>query len=182
MKTEGEEEEEEEKEEEEEEEEERCVRLEKRLEPNVDFDDALLVLDSTRISNLEQPWMGAILYEVGANTHKEFDSEVIMTLAPVINEGVSCLSFRLEYEEQLVPCGYITELLGYKKEARSKLMSKKKMLEGFLGNDFERRLQGTQNFSLLGFLWDQVHEARKVEMRGEGTSWRKLIFLLPMKG
>jgi hypothetical protein len=44
-----------------EEEEEGCVRLEKRLEPNVDFDDALLVLDSTLISNLEQPWMGAIL-------------------------------------------------------------------------------------------------------------------------
>jgi hypothetical protein len=49
-------------------------------------------------------------------------------------------------------------------------MSKKKMLEGFLGNDFERRLQGTQNFSLSGFLWDRVHEARKMEMRIEGTS------------
>jgi hypothetical protein len=41
-------------------------------------------------------------------------------------EGVSCLSFHHEDEEQLVPCGYIGELLGYKKEARSKLMSKKK--------------------------------------------------------
>jgi hypothetical protein len=56
-----------------------------------------------------------------------------------------------------------------------------KMLEGFLGDDFERRLQGTQNFSLSGFLWDRVHEARKVEMRGEGISWQKLIFLLPMR-
>jgi hypothetical protein len=44
------------------------------------------------------------------------------------------------------------------------------MLEGFLGDDFERRLQGTQTFSLSGFLWDQEHEARKVEMRGEGAS------------
>jgi hypothetical protein len=36
-----------------EEEEERRIRLEKRLEPNVDFDDTLQVLDSTRIlSNL----------------------------------------------------------------------------------------------------------------------------------
>jgi hypothetical protein len=35
------------------EEEERRVRLEKRLEPNVDFDDAFQVLDSTQIlSNL----------------------------------------------------------------------------------------------------------------------------------
>jgi hypothetical protein len=35
--------------EEEEEEEERRVRLEKRLEPNVDFDDTLQELDSTQI-------------------------------------------------------------------------------------------------------------------------------------
>jgi hypothetical protein len=68
--------------------------------------------------------MGVILYGVGVNTHKELDLEVLMTLAPVINEGVSCLSFRLD--EQLVPYGYIGELLGYKKEVRSKLMSKKK--------------------------------------------------------
>jgi hypothetical protein len=60
------------------------------------------------------------------NTHKELDLEVLMKLAPVINEGVSCLSFLLEDEEQLVPYAYIGELLGYKKEARSKLMSKKK--------------------------------------------------------
>jgi hypothetical protein len=86
--------------EEEEEEEERCVRLEKRLVPNFDFDDnTLQMLDSTRILNLEQPWMGAILYGVGVNTHKELDSEVLMALAPVINEGVSCLSFHLEDEE-----------------------------------------------------------------------------------
>jgi hypothetical protein len=76
--------------------------------------------------------MGAILYGVGANTHKELDSEVLMALAPVISEGVSCLSFCLEDEEQLVPYGYIGELLGYKKETQSKLMSQK-MLEGFLG-------------------------------------------------
>jgi hypothetical protein len=77
--------------------------------------------------------MGAILYGVGANTHKELDLEVLMTLAPVINEGVSCISFHLADEEQLVPYGYIGELLSYQKESRSKLMSKKKMLEGFLG-------------------------------------------------
>jgi hypothetical protein len=85
---------------------------------------------------------------------------------------VSCLSFHLEDEEQLVPYGYIGELLSYKKETWSKLMSKK-MLEGFLGDDFERRLQETQNFSLSGFLWERVHEVRKnklVEMRGEGAS------------
>jgi hypothetical protein len=51
--------------------------------------------------------MGAILYGVGENTHKKPDSEVLMTLAPVISEGVSCLSFCLEDEERLVPYGYI---------------------------------------------------------------------------
>jgi hypothetical protein len=61
--------------------------------------------------------MGAILYKVGANTHKELDSEVFMALAPVIDERVSCLSFHLEDEKQLVPYGYIRELLGPKKEA-----------------------------------------------------------------
>jgi hypothetical protein len=70
--------------------------------------------------------MGAILYGVGVNTHKELDLEVLMTLGSVINEGVLCLSFCLEDEEQLVPYGYIGELLGHKKEARRKLMSKKK--------------------------------------------------------
>jgi hypothetical protein len=60
------------------------------------------------------------------NTHKKLDSEVLMTLALVTNEGVPCLSFRLEDEKKLVPYGYIGELLGYNKDARSKLMSKKK--------------------------------------------------------
>jgi hypothetical protein len=164
-----------------EEEEERRVHLEKRLEPNVDFDDALQVLVSTQIlSNLG--WVRLFMEFVRIYTHKELDLEVLMTLAPVINEGVSCLPFRLEDEEKLVPYGYIGELLSHKKEAQSKLMSKKKILEGFLGNDFERRLQETQNFSLSGFLWDRVHEARNVKMRGEGTSWRKLIFLFPTRG
>jgi hypothetical protein len=54
-----------------------------------------------------------------------------MTLAPVIDEGVSCLSFRLEDEKQLVPCGYIGELLSYKKEARRKLMFKKNVRRTF---------------------------------------------------
>jgi hypothetical protein len=92
--------------------------------PNFNFDEnTLQVLDSTQISNLEQPWMAAILHGVGVNTHKELDSEVLMTLALVIDEGVSCLSFCLEDEKQLVLYGYIGELFGYKKEAQSKLMS-----------------------------------------------------------
>jgi hypothetical protein len=48
-----------------------------------------------------------------------------------------------------------------------------KMIEGFLGNDFERRLQGTQNFSLSGFLWGVEYMKQGnilVKMRGEGAS------------
>jgi hypothetical protein len=92
------------------------------------------------------------------------------TLTLVIDEGVSCLSFRLEDEKKLVPYGYIGELLGYKKEARSKLMFGRTF-----GNDFERKLQGTQNFYLSGFLWGSStwsKENKLVEMRGEGASWR----------
>jgi hypothetical protein len=36
------------------------------------------------------------------NTHKEIYLEVLMTLAPFMNEGVSCLLFHLEDEEQLL--------------------------------------------------------------------------------
>jgi hypothetical protein len=75
------------------------------------------------------------------------------TLALVINEGVSCLSFRLEGEGQLVPYGYIKELLGPKKEAPEQVEVQENMLERILGNDSGRRPQGTQNFSLFGFLW-----------------------------
>jgi hypothetical protein len=68
------------------------------------------------------------MYGVGAKTHKELDSEVLMTLAPVINEGVS--SFCLEDEEQLLPYGYIREIFGYKMEAQSKLMSNVRRIFG----------------------------------------------------
>jgi hypothetical protein len=67
------------------------------------------------------------------NTHKELDLDVLMALARVISEGVSCLSFLLEDEEQLVPYGYIGELLSPKKEAPGQVEVQEKMLEGFLG-------------------------------------------------
>jgi hypothetical protein len=116
------------------EEEERHVRLEKRLELNVD--DSLQVLDYTRISNLQQPWMGAILYGVGVKLTRSL----------------------------------IWKFLWSQEGSPEQVNVQEKMLEGFLRDDFERRLQGTQNFSLSRFLWDRVHEVRKVEMRGEGAS------------
>jgi hypothetical protein len=41
-----------------------------------------------------------------ANTHKEFTLEILMTMAPILDEGVSSLSFRLEGVEQVVPYEY----------------------------------------------------------------------------
>jgi hypothetical protein len=46
---------------------------------------------------------------------------------------VSCLSFLLEDEEQLVPYGYIKKPLGPKKEALEQDEVQKNMLEGFWG-------------------------------------------------
>jgi hypothetical protein len=54
---------------------------------------------------------------VSANTHKEFALEVLMTMAPTLDEGMPSLSFRLEEVEQVVPYKYIRELLNFQKGA-----------------------------------------------------------------
>jgi hypothetical protein len=43
---------------------------------------------------------------VSVNTHKEFALEILMTMAPIRDEGVSSLSFRLEGVQQVVPYEY----------------------------------------------------------------------------
>jgi hypothetical protein len=50
-------------------------------------------------------------YGVGVNTQKELALEILMTIASVIDEGVSSLSFRLEGDDQIVLYEYIRELL-----------------------------------------------------------------------
>jgi hypothetical protein len=54
---------------------------------------------------------------VSVNTHKGFALEILMTMAHILDEGVSSLSFRLEGVEQVVPFEYIGELLGFQKGA-----------------------------------------------------------------
>jgi hypothetical protein len=54
---------------------------------------------------------------VSVNTHKEFTLEILMTISPILDEGVPSFSFRLEGVEQMVPYEYIRELLGFKKGA-----------------------------------------------------------------
>jgi hypothetical protein len=45
-----------------------------------------------------------------ANTHKEFALENLMTMAPILDEGVPSLSFRFEGIQQVVPFEHIREL------------------------------------------------------------------------
>jgi hypothetical protein len=40
---------------------------------------------------------------VSINTHKEFALEILMTMAPILDEGVPSFSFRLEGVEQVAP-------------------------------------------------------------------------------
>jgi hypothetical protein len=68
---------------------------------------------------------------VSVNTHKEFALEILMTMAPILDEGVSSLSFGLEGVEQVVPYEYIRELLGFQKGALEEVDVHEGTLEGF---------------------------------------------------
>lgn len=65
------------------------------------------------------------------NTRKKFALDILMTMAPIINEGVTCLSFRLEDDDQLVPYEHIRELLEFRKEALEQVDIQENVLEGF---------------------------------------------------
>jgi hypothetical protein len=43
---------------------------------------------------------------MSANTHKKFTLEILMIMAPILDEGVLSLSFRLEGVGQVVPYEY----------------------------------------------------------------------------
>jgi hypothetical protein len=68
---------------------------------------------------------------VSANTHKEFALEILMTMAPILDEGVPSLSFRLKRIQQVVPYEHIRELLGFQKGAMEKVDVPEGMLDGF---------------------------------------------------
>jgi hypothetical protein len=68
---------------------------------------------------------------VSVNTHKEFALEILMTMAPILDEGVPSLSFRLEGNQQVVPYEHIRELLGFQKGALEKVDVPEGMLDGF---------------------------------------------------
>jgi hypothetical protein len=62
---------------------------------------------------------------VSTNTHKKYTLEILMTMAPILDEGMSSLSLRLEEIEQVVPYEYIRELLGFQKGGQNKWMCMK---------------------------------------------------------
>jgi hypothetical protein len=117
-----------------EEEENKLACLEKRLVANVNFDDqALNLLGFGTDIYCMLGHLGWVQFSnrVSANTHKEFALEILMTMAPILDEGVSSLSFWLEGIQQVVPFEHIRELLGFQKGAPEKVDVLKGMLDGF---------------------------------------------------
>jgi hypothetical protein len=105
-------------------EEKKLSRLEKRLVPNVDFDDqALNSLGFGTYIYYMLGHLGWVQFSngVSANTHKEFALKILMTMAPILDEGVPSLSFRLEGIQQVVPYENIRELLGFQKGSSEKV-------------------------------------------------------------
>jgi hypothetical protein len=117
-----------------EEEEKRLSRLEKRLVPNVEFDDqALYYLGFGTDIYYMLGHLGWVQFSngVSADTHKEFALEILMTIAPILDDGVQSLSFRLEGVQQVVPYEHVRELLGFHKGAPEKVDVPLGMLDGF---------------------------------------------------
>jgi hypothetical protein len=107
-----------------EEEEKKLSRLEKRIVANVDFDDqALNALGFGTNIYYMLGHLGWVQFSnrVSANTHKEFSLEILMTMVPILDEGMQSLSFHLEGIQQVVPYEYIRELLGFQKGALEKV-------------------------------------------------------------
>jgi hypothetical protein len=82
------------------EEEKKLARLEKRLVANVDFDDQALHILGFYTDIITWVYFSN---GVSANTHKGFALEILMTMAHILDEGVSIFSFHLEGVEQVVP-------------------------------------------------------------------------------
>jgi hypothetical protein len=117
-----------------EEEEKELSRLEKRFVANVDFDDqALNSLGFGTDIYYMLGHLGWVHFSngVSANTHKEFALKILITMAPILDEGVPSLSFRLEGIQQVVPYEHIWELLVFQKGGPEKVDVPEGMLDGF---------------------------------------------------
>jgi hypothetical protein len=117
-----------------EEEEKKLSHLEKRLVPNVEFDDqALYYLGFGTDKYYMLGHLGWVQFSngVSADTHKEFANEILMTITPILHDGVQSLSFRLERVQQVVPYEHVRELLGFHKGAPEKVGVPPGMLDVF---------------------------------------------------
>jgi hypothetical protein len=107
-----------------EEEEKKLSRLEKRLVANVDFDDqALNYLGFSTDIYYMLGHLGWVQFSngVSANTHKEFALEILMTIAPILDEG--CKFYHSVWRESYkwFPTSMLGSYLGSKRELRRKL-------------------------------------------------------------
>jgi hypothetical protein len=113
-----------------EEEEKKLSRLEKRLVPNVELDDkALNYLGFGTDIYYMLGHLGWVQFSngVSADTYKEFALEILMTIAPILDDGVQSL----EGIQQVVPYEHVRELLGFHKGAPEKVDMPPDMLDGF---------------------------------------------------
>jgi hypothetical protein len=107
-----------------EEEEKKLSRLEKRLVANVDFDDqALNSLGFGTDIYYMLGHLGWVQFSngVSANTHKEFALEILMTMAPILDEG--CQVYHSDWREfsKRFLTSKLGSYLGSKRELRGKL-------------------------------------------------------------
>jgi hypothetical protein len=117
-----------------EQEEKKLARLEKRLVGNIDFNDqALNILGFGTDIYYMLRHLRCVQFSngVSVDTHKEFALEILMTMAPILDEGVSSLPFCLEGIQQVVPYEYIRELLGFQKGAPELVDMPECILDGF---------------------------------------------------
>jgi hypothetical protein len=117
-----------------EEDEKKLSRLEKRLVVNVDFNDqALNSLGFGTDIYYMLGHLGWVQFSKGVseNTHKKFALEILMTMAPILDEGMPSLSLWLEGIQQVVPFEHIRELLGFQKGAPERGDASEGMLDGF---------------------------------------------------
>jgi hypothetical protein len=74
-----------------------------------------------------------------------------MTMAPILDEGMPSLSFRLEEVEQVVPYEYIRELLGFQKGAPEQVYVHEGTLEGFFWSVITERDHQRRNI-----IWNPI--------------------------
>jgi hypothetical protein len=107
-----------------EEEEKKLSRLEKRLVPNVDFDDQALNyfgFDTDIYYMLGHHGWVQFSSGVSADTYKEFSLEILMTIEPILDDGVQVYHSVWKESNKWFPTSMLGSYLGSIRELRRKL-------------------------------------------------------------